>query len=70
MEQSSNILAIVAIAAVVNWLITYFLIQSATRTNEKIRLMHAQFGLMVEIAKQNGVTQEKVNEIVNQANKR
>jgi hypothetical protein len=64
-----NILPIVAIAIIINWVIIHYIIASATRSKEQVRMLRAQFGILVQIAKANGVTDEKIKEINDQANK-
>jgi len=47
-----------------NLLITYYIVQAATKTSAKMRYMRIQIKLLVKIAQANGISEETIEEIV------
>lgn len=61
MNQDHIVLIIVAI--VVNCLILYLVIQSATKAGAQVRNQQAMIALLIQLCKKQGVTSEEINEI-------
>jgi hypothetical protein len=63
--MSNSDLSFVFIAVyLVNILVTYFIVRSATSSSTKVRYMGIQISLLAKIAKQNGVPVEDVDRIL------
>ena len=69
MNSSSDFLSFAVLIGAINLIILYFIIRGATRANEKMRMQRAIFGILCQIAKAQGVPDEKINEVVNNAYK-
>ncbi|HLF45539.1 MAG TPA: hypothetical protein VI548_03900 [Chitinophagaceae bacterium] len=65
---TEQILFIAAAALVFSLIIIYLIIQSATKSSSILKLQRMQVELLREIALQNGVEAEKVNEIISKHN--
>lgn len=63
MDSSEFIIAAI-FGLAINLLIIYFIIQSATKTNDKIKYMKMQVKLLIKIAQANGVNDETINDII------
>lgn len=63
MEQN-NILLSIFFSFFLGLIILYWIIQSATKSNEHIKLLKIQIRILQEIALKSGVEQEKLNDIV------
>jgi alkylhydroperoxidase/carboxymuconolactone decarboxylase family protein YurZ len=67
--DTTDIIAIIGIASVINWVILYFIINSATNSESKLVLSYIQFELLSQIALKNGVTEETIKTIIDKHNK-
>ena len=59
---------IIIVAFIINLVIIYNIIQSATKSNQLLNLNRAQVELLMEMALKNGVEPHKVREIIEKHN--
>lgn len=62
--DSSALLVGSVVIVLINWVGLFIIIRDATRSNEQVRVLKAQFELLREIAFKSGVSEDKVKEIV------
>jgi len=62
--DNSLIIVLGILAFGINLLVTYFIIQAATKSSEKIKFMKVQIKLLIKIAQANGVTDDSIEEVI------
>jgi hypothetical protein len=67
--METQVIIVIIIASVINWIILYLVIEAATRRKANMIYVKAQFELLKQIALKNGVDQDIVLEIDNRKNK-
>jgi len=65
--RSDDLLLIAALALVANAIVLYFIINSATASKKKVKIMEAQLLLLAEMAKKQGVEVDEITKIINRA---
>jgi hypothetical protein len=62
--DSSGLIVAGIFGLAINLLIVYFIIQSATKTQDKIKYMKMQVKLLIKIAQANGVSDTVIDDII------
>jgi len=63
MDYSTTLIVFIIVGSIVNWIILYLVIQSATKTKDNFSYLKSQYELLKQLALRNGVDQEIVEEI-------
>ncbi|HWB26087.1 MAG TPA: hypothetical protein VG738_11435 [Chitinophagaceae bacterium] len=62
--ETGSIVVFTLVGFALNLLIIYYIIQSATKTSQKMDYMKMQVKLLIKIAQANGATDETIDEII------
>ena len=68
--KDNDLFALVAAFVIANWIvltILWYIINSATASNKKVKIMEAQLLLLAEMAKKQGVEVDEITKIINRA---